>query len=124
MIDDDGEKGRSSDTHINVGTVRTRNLLQLSLRTWSPPQVLQLPNGPEHRRQPDLTGLFAQTSMWTKTVENITIQRSSNVDLVRIGKVLSLTAGAHKAGENTVASLDVDLLAIIVNRGVCRGNAI
>ena len=111
-------------THIDIEAARAWNLLELSLRAGSPPQVVQLADRPQHRGQRSSTRLPTQASMCTKAVMDVAIQGPIDVDLVGVRKVFRLAVGADKAAKDLVTRLDVNFPAVVIDSRLCSGETI
>lgn len=81
-----------------MGAAFSWNLFELPLGSRRPPEVVQSTDDLEHRHQSHPAGVFAQACMRSKTIVNVGIKVSGDVDFVRIRKDCGVTICLHLNG--------------------------
>lgn len=101
--------------HVNIEPSGPRNLLQLPLWTWRPPQVIKSTHNPQHSRQRSPTRLPAQTGVRPQAVVDISIHRPVDPDCVRFWEEFGFAIRADEAAEDFVSGLDLDRPASVID---------
>jgi len=78
-----------------VGAAFSGNLFELPLGSRRSPEVVQSTDDLEHRHQSHPTGVFAQACMRSKTIVDVGVQVSGDVDFIWIRKDCGVTVCLH-----------------------------
>lgn len=108
--------------HVDIRPSGRRNLLQLPLWTWCPPQVVESTHNPQHSRQSSPTRLPAKTGVRSQSVMDISIHGPVEPDCVRLGEELGFAVRTDEAAEDFVSRLHLNWAASVING--CRYGAL